>query len=230
MQMAKWFILSAAVAVLAGVPALRAEDAEAVNYRPFSIGVDASTLGAGVSANWRFHDHFGAHAGIQFFGYSKDADKIEGIAYDTDLRLLTEPLALDYYPWSGNPFRISAGILLNQTRLKGDVPQDPIAGRTLLNIGANLYDSSAIGNLNLKVESKAISPFISVGTSVYLDQAKRWSISGELGIAYTGTPDVTLGNSGAPIAAPDLALEIQQIKDGVWKVYPIVKLGVGFSF
>lgn len=231
MQTVKWFVIGTVLAALSWVPTLRAQETETVNYRPFGISVDASSLGFGVSANWRFHDHFGAHAGIQYFGISKDNKKIEGVSYDADLRLLSEPLALDYYPWASNPFRISAGILLNQSRLKGDVPQDPVAGRTMLNIGANVYDSSAIGNLDLKIDSKTIAPFVSIGTSVYLDAAKHWSLNGELGIAYTGSPEVILGNSGPGVVPPpDLAMEANKIKDDIWKVYPIVKLGVSFSF
>lgn len=234
MQKAKWFALGPVLAglLIAATPT-RADESETVNYRPFTLSVDASTLGFGVSAGWRFHDHFGVHAGVNYFGLSKDGKKIEDVSYNTDLRLLSEPIALDIYPWASNPFRVSVGVLLNQNQLKGVVPQDPVAGSTFIDIGGTMYDSAAIGNLNLKVEQAAVSPFLSVGTSLYLDKAKHWSLNGELGVAYTGSPDVALSNSGPGAVNPaDLAAERRQIEDKMddYKFYPILKVSLSFSF
>jgi hypothetical protein len=233
MQKAKRFVLGAVLAGLILVPTARADEAaETVNYRPVTFSVDASTLGLGVSAGWRFQDHLGLHAGVNYFGLSKDGNEIEGVSYNTDLRLFSAPVALDIYPWASNPFRISVGVLWNGNQLEGVVPQDPVAGRTFIEIGGASYDSAAIGNLNMKVEQEAVTPFVSIGTSFYFDKAKHWSLSGELGVAYTGSPEVALNNTGGPINPADLAAEQQQIEDKMddYKFYPILKISLNFSF
>jgi len=209
------------------------EDAEVPTYRPFTLSLEASSTGPGVAADWRFADHFGARAGVNgFFGAAIDIGSrdIEGINYDTSLKLLSEPLALDIYPWKKSTFRITVGIMLNQNEVEGEVPQDPVFGNTFLTIGGNTYDSANIGDLNMKLEQNLVAPYVSIGMLFYLDKHKHWSLGGELGVAYTGTPDVTLSTSTGLVPQPDLDSEAQQIEDGAWKFYPIVKVSVNYSF
>ena len=209
---------------------------EAPAYQPFSIGAEIATPGVGGSASWRFSDHLGARAGFNYWSYSQTGVEIDGITYNnTDLRLMSEPIGLDIYPWKKSSFRITVGIMLNQNEYTGVASQDPIANRTFIEIGSsgNSYDSAAIGDLNLKVEQQPISPYLSIGYSYYFDKAKHWSLSGELGVAYTGNPEVTLTTS-IPNSVPqqDLNAEASQIADTAskYKFYPILRIGVNFSF
>ena len=50
----------------------------------------------------------------------------------------------------------------------------------------------------MKLEQHPVAPYVSIGMNFYLDKHKHWSLGGELGVAYTGSPDVTLttGNPG----------------------------------
>jgi hypothetical protein len=228
--------------VLCGITASSAQTAsapasaeEAPAYQPFSVGAEVATPGFGGSASWRFVDNFGVRAGFNYFSYSKTGNEIDGINYNTDLRLMSEPIAVDYYPWAKSSFRVTVGIMLNQNELTGVSPADPVANRTFVEIGSSghSYDSAAIGDLNLKVEQQPISPYISIGYSYYFDKAKHWSLSGELGVAYTGNPDVTL-TTGTPNSVPqqDLNAEAAQIEDTAskYKFFPILRLGVNYSF
>ena len=206
---------------------------EALAYQPFTVGAEAGTPGFGGSANWRFSDHLGVRAGLSYFSYSKNDHEIEGINYNSDLRLMSEPLGVDIYPWKKSSFRITVGLLLNQNELTGVVPQDPVYGNTFITINGTAYDSASIGDLNLKVKQQAVSPYISVGTSYYFDKAKHWSLSGELGVAYTGDPTATLttGNPGT-VPQQDLNAEAKQVQDwaGKYKFFPILRIGVNYSF
>ncbi len=228
-----WLTLAGLLSSLS-IATLRAADSDAeLKYRPFTLSAEASTLGFGGSANWRFHDHVGARAGIAYFSYSRDRDEIEGIFYNTDLDLFSVPLALDIYPWASSSFRVSVGVLLNQNELESVVPRDPVAGNTFITIGNTAYDSQAIGNLNMNVEQDLVAPYLSIGGSFYFDKAKHWSLNGELGVVFTGEPDVTLSNSGPGVVAPaDYALEKQQIEDWTeeFRIYPLVKISLSYSF
>jgi hypothetical protein len=82
----------------------------------------------------------------------------------------------------------------------------------------------------MNLEQPAVAPFVSIGMNFYLDKARHWSIGGELGVAYTGDPDVTLSTTTGLVPQSDLDLEAQEIEDGAWKFYPIVKVSLNYSF
>jgi hypothetical protein len=196
------------------------------------LGLDAGTTGFGGSFNWRFTDHFGGRVGFDYFTYSKDDNDIEGIKYNTDLRLMSEPLALDIYPWAKRSFRITVGVLINQNQLEGQTAA-VAPGQTFVEFGnsANTYDLAGIGGLDLKVEQWPVCPYLSIGGNIYLDKAKHWSLSGEIGVAYTGSPDVML-TTGIPntVNPADLNDEEDEISDSIWQFYPIIKVSVNYSF
>lgn len=233
MQKSKWFVLGVVLIGLnlTSIQLVRAEE-EAVDYRPFTLSLDAGTLGPGVSASWRFWDHLGVQAGVNgFFGASVgvgDRD-IEGITYDTEVKLMSEQLALDFYPWKESTFRITLGVLLNQNELEGEMPQSSVAG-TFVTVGSGVYQTSDF-SLHMAAEQQPVCPYLSIGASFYLDEANRWSLGGELGVAFTGSPEVTLVQGGGAVLNPaDIEQERQQIEDSAWKIYPIVKLSLSFSF
>lgn len=234
--------LGLTLASLAGfsTPTLRAADEAEVKYQPFTLGLEAGSTGPGVSADWRFADHFGARLGVNgFFGGSVDfgTRDLEGNSYNTKLKLMSEPLALDIYPWETSSFRVTVGVLINQSELTGTgVPDYSVNLNGEFNINGIFYQSAnGIGDLNLKVEQMPVAPYVSIGMNFYLDKDQRWSVGGELGVAYTGNPDVTLSTSsgaenGDPLLRGNLNAEAQQIEDGAWKFYPIVKASINFSF
>lgn len=230
---------------------------EAQTYRPITIGAEAGTPGLGGSASWRFSDHFGVRAGFNYFSYSSSGDEFMGEKFeltdlntgdvkeatiDTKLRLMSEPLGFDYFPWKKSTFRITVGIMLNQNEQTGKVPWEDqqfitIAGGQFL-MANGTYDGgipNGIGDLNMKVEQQAVSPYVAIGYSYFFDKAKHWSLSGELGVAYTGSPDVALSTSSGsestdPILKGALSAEAQQMQDNAWKFYPILRIGVNYSF
>lgn len=244
----KWIFSLLAVVLACAAANLNAQDtavkeeADVPNYRPFTLSVEASSTGPGLAADWRFADHFGARVGFNgFFGDSIDigTHAIEGNSYNTSLKLMSEPLALDIYPWRTSAFRITVGILLNQNELGGEgVP----AYNNALHIYVFYFDGvgypageNGIGGLNLTLEQPAVAPYLSIGMKFHLDKQRHWSIGGELGVAYTGTPDVSLSTTTGAEATDSTLLgamnaEAQQIEDTAWKVYPIVKVSVNYSF
>ena len=231
-QKIKSFTLGLVLASLAfnSVSSLRAAEDE-VKYQPFTLSADAGTLGFGAAARWRFSDHFGIRGGVNYFGYSQDGEDIEGASYNADFRLFSAPLSLDVYPWENRSFRVSIGALINQNQLKAISPST--GAGTFVEIGGVLLDSGAVGDISLKVEQQTFSPFISVGGDFNLNRSKSLSLGIEIGVAYTGSPDVTLTRSNGPDAIDNqMAIERQQIEDKMedFKFYPIVKVSLNFAF
>jgi hypothetical protein len=243
-------VLACALTNLSMQTAMAAEESDAPDYHPFTLGFEAgvafgASLGLedgvipelGVAASWRFADHFGGRVGLSGFLLSQNSSDIENNTYNTDARLLSAPLALDIYPWKKSSFRITAGILFNQNELTGTgVADTSVNPQGEYNLNGTFYQAAnGVGDLNLTVEQNLVAPYVSIGMNFYLDKQKRWSIGGEVGVAYTGSPDVTLSTSSGAEAGnatlqSDLNAEASAIEDEVWDFYPIVKVSVNYSF
>jgi len=197
------------------------ESASPPLYRPWTLGIEGGTTGAGGSLSWRFADHWGVRAGFDYLEYSDSGLAIKSLTYDAKIRLMSEPLTLDIYPWKEHSFHVSVGLQVNQNQLTGTAQDTRIP-------------PALIGTLNLNVEQQPVNPYLSIGGNFfYFDRAHHWALGGELGVTYTGDPKVSLtsSSSGAGIDAL-LRAEENQIKDyaSQFKWWPVVKLTVSYSF
>ncbi|MFO1475848.1 MAG: hypothetical protein U1F98_04265 [Verrucomicrobiota bacterium] len=226
------FCLFIAFLLAAAAPAGRAaeSDTNAPPWHPIQLSIDAGTLGVGGSVAWRFLDHLGVRAGADYFSYHRTYT-YQDIPYDATVRPLSEVLTLNWYPWKEHSFYVSAGALFNQNQLTGTAST---TGSFV--IDGSTYPGSDVGTLNLKIEQQPVNPYLSIGGNFfYFDHAHHWSLGGELGVAYTGKPRVSLTRSGgtpnAAIDASVAALEQQMSSDAEnYQFWPVLKLAVGYSF
>lgn len=203
-----------------------------VDYQPLSLSAGVGTLGFSGTLGWRFSDHVGIRGGANYLKYDR-SDEIEGIRYDSSLRLQSFPLGLDIYPSKSSSFRITVGALFNQNEVGGFVPP----GQSV-DIDGNTYSDPQLA-LNMKIEQQEISPFIAIGGNIYFDSGKHVALEFEFGVAYTGSPDVTLTRTtttnpaieGSTINA-DLEKERRELEEKAkdFKFYPMIKIGLTFSF
>ena len=218
------------------------------NYRAFTLTAEGGTTGLGGSASWRFSDNFGVRGGVNFFSYDSDeftyTTKPNGVGsqdqkYKVTLRMLSEPVALEFYPSAKSAFRVSLGVLINQNQFTANVANSGVSGSTFVFNGVDYLQSGFTNGVDLEIKQQTLSPYLSIGTSIYLDKARHWSLSGELGVAYTGSPKVSLSapNHDAafdqtPNFSEDVSGEESKIEKDAedYKFYPIVKIGVSYSF
>jgi hypothetical protein len=204
----------------------QAAQTETPEFRPLSLSLDAGTMGAGGELRWRFLDHFGIRGGGDYFQYTYHGD-IESAKYEAKFRLQSEVVTLDWYPWKNRSFYVSVGALFNQNRLTGT--SDSFQK---VNIGGGSYTLNPGDYLQLKVEQEPINPYLSIGGNFfYFDHAHHWSLGGELGVVYSGSPNVTLdSNAGIPLA--NLEKERKNIEDKAkdFQLWPVLKLALTYSF
>jgi len=199
-------------------------------FRPVTLGLEAGTTGLGGSLAWRFMDHLGVRAGGDYFSYSGADITIADIHYSSKLRLLSEPLTLDIYPWKKSSFHISAGIMFNQNQLTGDT-----GDTATIIIDGTPFPVEQVGTLHMKAEQQLVNPYLSIGGNFfYFDRAHHWAMGGELGVVYTGDPSVSVTRSGPPAPLIDLGLAKveQDVKDYAEKFmwWPVAKITVNYSF
>ena len=199
---------------------------EDVDYRTFSISADAGTLGLGGTVGIRFSDHFGIRAGFNYFEYDYTGDQ-EGNEYNLNLHLESIPVGIDYYFSRKGDLHITAGVLLNKNRFGGTTTGD-----------VELDDTTYSGiTVTTELKPEEITPFITIGSTIYFGNSKRVGLNIEGGIAYLpGGYDVTMTSNPPPTSGSaletDLENERQELEDafGEMKVYPIFKIGLTVSF
>jgi len=187
---------------------------------PLTVGAEAGTTGAGVGANFRFSDHFGVGTAFDYFKYSYNG-KIQDNNYNLHLRLMSEPLTLDLYPWKSSSFRVSAGLMFNQNRLTG-------ATTGTLNLNGVPFPGATA---NLEIKQQPVDPYLALGGNLYFDKGHHFSLGGELGVVYTGDPKVNLTTT-PPAPPSDVQAEQAKIKRYAKdaEFWPVLKVSLNYSF
>jgi hypothetical protein len=207
------------------------ETSEPPPYRPWAVGLGIGTAGIfGGGVSWRFADHLGARVGVGYAEGSWDDVGIAGTKYNARLQLLAEPLTVDVYPWKKSSFHVSLGIMFNQNELKGSA-----TGDGTITLDGQTFTRAEVGSLHMKVEQKLVNPYLTIGGNLfYFDRAHHWAFVGELGVAYTGEPSVSLTRSGPASPAVDAALQGAEKRlenfANDYKWWPVLKLAVTYSF
>ena len=89
-------------------------------------------------------------------------------------------------------------------------------------------------SVEAKVRENPVSALVSIGGNFfYFDRAHHWAMGGELGVAYTGVPDVSLKrSSGSGLSNQDFSKAEKKLQDYVnqFQWWPVLKLRVSYSF
>ena len=199
----------------------------------FAIGIKGGTLGIGPEIVKSLGPKANLRLGANLFGnYSYSSEK-SGVPYDLELELRSGLGVLDFHP-TGGGFHLSAGALYDKSKVDG-VAQ-PSGTYT---IGGTSYTGAEVGTLTAAARfERELVPYLGLGFGNAVGEGKRLSLSLDLGVALQGSPMVELTTTG-PISSDarfqsDLAREKaefdEELKDGRYKYYPVVALGLAYRF
>ena len=192
--------------------------------RPFSIEADAGSTGCGGTVNWRFANHFGLRAGLDYFQYTYSSS-VQDVNYNLKFDLLSEPVTLDLYPFRKSTFHVSLGGLINENDITG------VNGSSQnVVINGNSYGVPA-NALHMRLKQPSALPYAGLGGNLYLGKQHRWFLGGEIGVAY-GRWDASFSDSTFTIPPAEIASEKNKIQNEANKypVWPVIKVGIGYSF
>ena len=214
----KHSILAAAIA-LATLPVA----ASAQQMGEPHVGVGISTMGAVIQGGFRITPSFGARALYAGLPTIRDTVEIDDIDYDIQGRLGGLALLGDYFPGDMG-VRISAGIFVPNSELKGDVTA---SASNPIEVGAATFNSGETVNTNTTFKND-VAPMATIGY-VY-EMRNNMFLSAEAGVIYTGGFDVQVQGTGVPQA--NLDQEAANVRDELnkYKVLPYVQLMAGFRF
>ncbi|MBN2128697.1 MAG: hypothetical protein JW741_04345 [Sedimentisphaerales bacterium] len=194
-----------------------------------AIAGKAGTLGLGGELMVNVLSDVNCRFGATVLDLDLDGE-LADIDYDFDMDLQTFPLMLDWYPFDDS-FHISAGIIINETDVGLDAELDGS-----ITIGSTEYDAGDIGVLSGEMTVDHTVPYVGIGWGNAFGKNRRWGILTDFGVAFIGSPDVTLTATGPLATDPDfladLAREEEDLEDdiGDFKVYPVLSASLFFRF
>lgn len=214
----------------------------------FGIGVDMSTLGAGIQASTAVTRKSNVRVGFNYFTYSRDFTK-DGINYNGDLQLRSFEILYDQYLFGG--FHVSPGLLAYNGN-KGIATAAVPSGQQF-SLGGTSYTSAPTNPVigNGAVNLGTASPMVLIGVGNLLPRSKRhFTVNFEVGAVFQRPPKATLNLSGSvcnpviaspctPVAVsavPGLQSDVQNEQNKInksldfFRYYPVISFGFGYKF
>jgi len=199
-----------------------------------AISIDAGTLGAGVQVGHSFSPRFEGRLGIAAWTVT-GRRKVADLTYEARGELRSAQLLADWHP-GASPFRLTAGVLYDATRITGTSVAPPSG---VYRIGGIDVPASLVGSLKGRVDFPTVAPYAGLGWGRAAGGG-RWGFHADLGAAYQGHGKVTLTPeipAGSPILQIPGALEVLDLavaqeeaeaerRIAKYDVYPVVMLGV----
>lgn len=202
--------------------------------RPVNLSVGVSTLGFGVQVSTPIiPGSLDLALGINRYSYSHNGTYTSGgshIPYHGNLRLQTIPVLLNYYPFHG-VFRVTGGVMFDQNRLALNAS----GGSGSYTINGRSYTASQVGTFTGKASWRRVAPYLGLGWGSKAARKPGFSMGFDLGVLFTGSPQVTLSASN-PQHNAQLASDVAAAqatanqKTSSYKLWPVVGIRLGYDF
>lgn len=195
-----------------------------------SLTLKAGTNGLGAEVTYGLSHIVRVRGGVYGFKAGFDTSTSD-IDYDMNLRLLSGGGYVDVHPFKGR-FRLTAGVIYNANRVNatGLVNSE-------LTFGNTTFTPAQVGTLDGRVDFNTFSPYAGIGWGSPFTNDSNWAFEADIGVMFQGAPDVTLRSldgelTGNQILINALADEEAELEDElkIFKFYPVISLGVGYTF
>lgn len=198
-------------------------------YAETSFGIGVGTLGGKLQLAQSLTRN--TNLRLEYNGANFDTDgETDGVDYDLDLELSSAGLLLDWHAFN-NGFRLTFGGLYNDNSINAESS----LGNSSFEVGNTVFTAAQVGQLQGNVEFDSFAPYLGLGwgRSVH----KGYSFSLDLGVIMQGSPNVELQSVGGTLSNSSLLLseieveerELQNDLDD-FDLYPVISLGVGYTF
>ncbi len=216
------------IALLSTVLAIASSNASATGSPRIGAGVSIGSLGAGATIAFGINRSLEARIGFNQFSMDFDIDA-QDLNYIGDVSLSTTTAILDFYPSQRSGFRLSLGAFLNNNEINGTAsPGDPVT------LGSQVFQPEDIGSASASVAFPDTAPYVGLGWGRRTGEKNSLRFSVDAGVFMQGQPTTTLSieNPNGIISDEDIEqarTELQETLDD-FELYPVLTLGVGYSF
>ena len=209
-----------------------------------ALGLKASTLGTGLELATPLSRSLNLRVGANIFAFGY-AFSIDGVDYNSDLHFRSAQASVDWFPIHSS-FHISPGILYGRNSLSAIANVPPGQSFSLGNQPLINSIDDPMGGTASAVFPRNFAPTLMAGFGNMIPRTgNHFSFPFELGVAFTGRPQIDLKLSGTacttdgcfysvtdPTTQVALQKEIVKLNNDVrwFPVYPIASVGVAYRF
>jgi hypothetical protein len=191
-----------------------------------SFGLQAGTLGFGVSAAKLIIPNIGLRAQFNFFNFGVN-NTVSDVKYSARVRFQNLPVLVDIFPWGRGPFHVTGGVVFNQNRFTGTGQSDASGDIT---INHNTYTQAQIGVLSAAVRYPSTAGYAGLGFGTPSRNSLIEFVA-DFGVMIS-TPKVSLNATGAgsnPQLQSDLQAQQASTQTSInkyAKIYPVISTGL----
>ncbi len=204
--------------------------APAVQALGFGLSADAGTPGVGAAVWFPLAGSFlDFRVGFNTLSFNHPYTS-GGIRYDTHAVLRNLPLLVDWYPL-GFGFRLTGGVVYNDNQASFLATSE----NGSYTIDGTSYPASQVSPLTGSLSYPHLAPYLGLGFGDPFSGVLPVFFSIDFGAFYQRSGTVTLTDPQAdsnPALAAGIAAEQAQLQASIgrYRWYPVVSLGLGFSF
>ena len=210
------------------------------------IALDLSLLGPGVEVAWALTSNSDVRSSFHFFRYSHDVTA-DGMTWLANLKLSSAQVNYDWFPF-GNAFHVTPGLVFYNGNTAGATLSVPAGKVFRWQHKKYLSDPRDPIRGDAGVAFHQVAPALLLGWGSLIGRKRRhFSVPFEFGIVFHGQPKFTFDLSGSACdikrrgcnsingdaeGLRDIQNERQSIGREVsaYKFYPVVSVGVAYSF
>lgn len=192
----------------------------------FGISPHVGTLGLGADVGVGLHPRVTLRAGANYIPY-KPSITVSDTKWELSLPEMQFTGLVDLNLFGG--LRLTGGLRYKTTEIEAT------GGYTgTVSIGDSTYTGDQVGNLAGAIVTKDWSPYVGIGFGSVARRGLGFIL--DLGVAFHGTPAVTLEADGPiasdPVFLNELAKEVANFEDDIsWATfYPVLTVGLSFGF
>ena len=203
--------------------------------RTVGITADAGTMGFGVNVGTQLiQNTLDLRVGYTHFGLSRSGTYNKSgtsLPYNGHIQIGGVPVLLDWFPFHG-AFRLTAGVFDNQTAVNANAT--PAPGSTV-QINGDTYTAAQVGTMTGRIAYRSVAPYAGLGWGNLAPHTRGFVYNVDLGVLFTGSPQVTLnasnpGNNAtltSDVAAAQATAQSDANKVTMW---PLIQVGLGYAF
>ena len=198
-------------------------------YADVTVNGKLSTLGLGLEVAFPMISSVDARIGLNSFQKNvTQTSTSNGFAtnYYGDLNLKTLEALADWHPFEGS-FRLSGGLMYNKNNLR--LTGLPSGGT--INIGGTDYPVAPGEYVSAEVDFNKMAPYLGIGWG-RTPKNSGLSFTSDIGVLFQGTPKGIVTTNIPGVAQSDLDQANSDLNDSIknFKYYPVISIGIGYTF
>jgi len=200
-----------------------------------AITADLGTTGPGFHVVLPMESNLNGRFGANYF---KDefTEKSGAVTYHLTGKLQTFDVLFDWYLSEYSEFRVTAGMVYNDTKFTARASGD---GTGKFTLNGMTYKEADVGKLTGSIDFRKGAPYLGIGWGNALASGSRWRLSADAGMFYQGKAKVHLVSIGCTTSnlvcgalAKDVAAERAKLEKDVddMKIYPVLRATLSYRF